>query len=370
MLWLRADSQRGIVRDHLAHVRGTFEEAGWPVWQGEEPPRPGTGPLAVMDDPWTEAFPELASRLAEAQDTGPTPRWRVPRVTGGPGLQGWSPRRGPYTLPEYRRRAMSGLRRRRTTPAPPDPWTGFAVAPAGAAAELLAAGWPPPGDRIALVTSARLYRYHDPADHERRELLPFVPERARRVVDVGCGHGGLGALLRRPGRTVVGIEPDWGMARAAARRLDLVLPGTAEQMLPAVPPPIDCVILADVLEHVAQPAAVLSAAAARLDADGVVVASFPNTAWAPVLRELAAGRWEPTLAGVQARDHLVPLTPGSLLRLAAECGLAPERLVPLPAPLSWPLRVWAWVAAKSAGGDPRDLSAPQWVAVLRPRRRG
>ncbi len=41
---------------------------------------------------------------------------------------------------------------------------------------------------------------------------------AHHVLDVGCGAGNLVALLRRRAVTVTGLEPDPGMARAAAAR--------------------------------------------------------------------------------------------------------------------------------------------------------
>lgn len=367
LLWLRATTSpaasRQVVRAHLRHLAGTFRADGWTVHTGDRPPDGDEveGALAVLDDPWIEALPEAARALARA--TAPAlDRWRVPRLRGAAGEQAWNPRRGPYTLQELRRRAVSG-RRLRAVPTP-DAATGFAVAPPGTAAPLLADGWPPSPDRLLLVPGVRLYRYDDPADHERWELDPWVPEEAAVVVDVGCGHGRLGARLRRPGRRVIGIEPDRSMAREAARRLDWVLAARAEEALPALASPIDCFVFADVLEHLPDPARVLELAGERLSPDGRIVVSFPNHAWAPVLRDLAAGRWERTLAGVQARDHLVPFTRASLQRLAEECGLVLERAVPLSAPLPWRLRLWAGFVALSAGGRFRDVAAPQWIAAL------
>ncbi len=323
------------------------------------------GALAVMADPWVEPLPEVAELLAGA-DAGTGCRWRIPRVNGTAPPQEWRTPTGPYTALAYERIA---LRARvgeaiSTVAAGPDPWCGFAVAAPGEAPALLAGGWPPKPDSIVLVPRARLYRYDDPAAHERRELDRFIPPRASTIVDVGCGHGLLGARHRQPGRRVIGIEPDMDLARKAARRLDLVLPLTAEDGLRALRPGLDCLLFADVLEHTRDPALVLEEAARLLAPDGRIVASLPNAAWAPVLRALAAGRWDPALAGVQARDHLVPLTPLSFRRLAAECGLRVASETPLEAPLPWRLRLWAWLVARTAGGSVENLLAPQWIAVL------
>jgi 2-polyprenyl-3-methyl-5-hydroxy-6-metoxy-1,4-benzoquinol methylase len=351
------------VEAHLAHLAGSFRAAGWEVTDEQPRTLNAAQSVAVLDDPWIEAFPRAALTLAAAR--GDAASWRIPRVSGGPGSQGWAPRRGPYTLHAYRRHALE--RNPRCHLPPPRPWTGFAVAPAPTAGEVLAAGWPPAPDRVALVPQVRLYRYQDPADHDRAELEPFIPARARWVLDIGCGHGRLGQRLREGGRRVIGIEPDWTMARVAARRLDLVLPGTAEEVLPALGHRVDCIILADVLEHLPDPAAVLRRCRRALAADGLAVVSFPSLTWAPVLRELAAGRFETTLAGVQARDHLAVLAPRSFPSFAAAAGFHTRQLVPLPAPLSWRLRAWARLVAWSAGGRAADLLSPQWVAVLAPR---
>ena len=77
---------------------------------------------------------------------------------------------------------------------------------------------------------------------------------AGRILDVGCGHGALAALLAvdRPDRRVVGIDPDdrkvaW--ARASVGRLPNVeiRAGTADALLPAEERAFDAVVVADVL---------------------------------------------------------------------------------------------------------------------------
>jgi 2-polyprenyl-3-methyl-5-hydroxy-6-metoxy-1,4-benzoquinol methylase len=168
-----------------------------------------------------------------------------------------------------------------------------------------------------------------------------------------------------PGRQVIGIEPDETLARSAAKRLDQVLPLDALDGLNSLQGPLDCIIFADVLEHLSNPEAVLQKASSLLAGDGKIVVSLPNSAWAPVLHAAAAGRWDLTLAGVQARDHWVPMTPASFASMAARAGLRVEQRVPFALPLPWRLRCWAWLAAWTAGGQYSDLAAPQWVIILR-----
>ncbi len=365
VLWLRTGRQRSVVAAHLRHVAGNFAAAGWRTCSDREPPAT-TGPVAVLDDPWLDPLPQLALFLANATAAKPG-CWRLPRVFAATGEQGWHPAAGPYTLRDYERLTIprSGRGGRGRPLGEPPASTGFAVAAAGEAEYLLAGGWPPSAERLLLVREACLYRYGDPARHPRLELDPFIPDSTELLVDVGCGHGQLGARHRRPGRRVIGIEPDWQLAQQAAKRLDLVLPATAELGLRALGQRPDCLIFADVLEHTSDPQGILKLAAEKLAKGGRIVVSLPNTAWAPVLSALAAGRWDPTLAGVQARDHLVPMTPHSFSTMAAECGLETLSMNPLPVPLPWRLRLLARLAALLSGGSAATLGAPQWIAVLR-----
>ena len=361
-LWLRLPEQRSIVAAHLRHVRGRFRSAGWRIVEGPEVPAVVDGALAVVDDPWVEPLPELAWALAQAK--AKAGHWRLPRVNGLASPQGWETPKGPYTARDYERVAVNVGNAAEAIVGGREAWLGFAVAAQGEAAGLLSAGWPPAPSTTIIVPQARLYRYADPAGHERTEVDPLIPETARTLVDVGCGHGLLGARHRRKGRKVVGIEPDPELAFAASRRLDLVLPVGAEEGLAALAPGLDCIVFADVLEHLVDPPAALEAAARVLAHDGRIIVSLPNSAWAPVLHGLACGRWDPAVAGVQARDHFANFTPLSFQRLAAECGLRVIREVPLFAPLPRRLRLWAWVVARLSGGDLKHLLTPQWISIL------
>ncbi len=361
-LWLRASPGRATVAAHLRALAGRFRSAGWAIVAGPALETIPDGAVAVVDDPWVELLPAQASALAAAAAPGP-PCWRVPRLAGLPGPQGWTPRYAPETLLDYERESL----RRRSAVVRPlgvDPWLGVAVAAPGEAAALLTTGWPPAAVAVGLVTGVCLYRYGDPAAHPREELARFVPPEARLVVDVGCGAGLFGARLRTAERRVIGIEPAWDLAVAASRRLDLVLPLTAEQGLPLLRRGADVIVFADVLEHTLDPAAVLEVARAALAPGGRIIASVPNASFAPALRALAAGRWDATLAGVQARDHYVPFTPASFAELASGCGLRLLAAEPLRVALPWGLRWWARLAAWTAGGSAQALDAPQWVAVL------
>jgi SAM-dependent methyltransferase len=50
-------------------------------------------------------------------------------------------------------------------------------------------------------------------------VLGLVPDRARTLLDIGCGTGLVTERLRRPGLRVLGCDGSYGMARKAAGRI-------------------------------------------------------------------------------------------------------------------------------------------------------
>jgi SAM-dependent methyltransferase len=143
-------------------------------------------------------------------------------------------------------------------------------------------------------------------ENERPEVAALVPADARFVIDVGCGAGGLGRHLKaiRPGIEVRGIEPVAAQAERAKHVLDDVLVGGAEVPLPRHWPAPDCVIFADVLEHLVEPWAVVRKYRAVLRQGGACVASIPNVANRRVLRGLYRHRWDYVDHGIMDRTHL------------------------------------------------------------------
>src|SRR4029453_8192260 len=91
----------------------------------------------------------------------------------------------------------------------------------------------------------------------RTELEPLVPTNATRILEFGCGEGGFARTLRaaRPesGLEIVGVELDESAGKIAQRTLDRVIVGDAEQVELSYRNHFDCVIFADVLEHLVDP---------------------------------------------------------------------------------------------------------------------
>ena len=142
--------------------------------------------------------------------------------------------------------------------------------------------------------------------HPRRDVGAMIPEGASRILDIGCGEGALGrTLLEKGAAEVVGIEADPAAAQAARNNLTRVFRGDVETIdFPFADGYFDCVVLADVLEHMRDPLSVLKKVKRCLSGSGVVVASIPNVRFISVITQLAEGRWEYKDEGILDRTHL------------------------------------------------------------------
>ena len=118
-------------------------------------------------------------------------------------------------------------------------------------------------------------------ESERPDVQAVVPHSARRILDLGCASGALGAALKaRQKAEVVGIELDPGYARDARARLDHVVEADIEELIEGDEfrslGDFDCVIAADVLEHLRDPWVVMRRATPLLRPGGSAIVSLPN----------------------------------------------------------------------------------------------
>jgi len=200
---------------------------------------------------------------------------------------------------------------------------------------------------------------------DRAELLRFVPQGARKVLDVGCGEGAFAALLEAAGARVTAVEPDPSAAAVARRLASRVLEATLETALDALlGERFDLVVMADVLEHLMDPVAALRALNPLLAPDGAFLLSLPNASHAAVLAGILQGRWDHALEGIVADDHRTYAGRAGWDRLLAAAGLAVAEWVPVR--LAIPsLSPWMGVLSGTGLGE-RDLEAVQWMGLARP----
>jgi O-antigen biosynthesis protein len=189
--------------------------------------------------------------------------------------------------------------------------------------------------------------------HARPDVLGLVPRDARTVLDVGCGAGDLGAaIMARQQAEVVGIEPCEAAVPTARQRITRVWPDTVEGWLIDPDYDYDCIICADVLEHLQDPEEVLRSLHACLADAGRLVVSVPNARNWNVIARLLEGNVAYEDAGLLDRTHLRLFTRRELEMMLWRAGYEVEDLRPV---LDQAHQQWV------AAGRPRQVGVPPFI---------
>lgn len=207
------------------------------------------------------------------------------------------------------------------------------------------------GQRLhtAWVTGCFTHDFAHYHQGHRPEVLPLVPEDARRVLDVGGGEGHFLALLRQQRGCETHLS-EYSAAvcslAASAQRVDHVWPGdflaldgdaVARRVgAEAGSGVFDCITFLDSLEHSADPGQWLAKARDLLRPDGSIVGSIPNVGHWSVVADLLEGRWDYCPVGIHCNTHLRFFTRQTVMDLLSRHGFVLETLqttvVPTPAP--------------------------------------
>ena len=204
--------------------------------------------------------------------------------------------------------------------------------------------------------------------HPRPMMRAYVPDAARRILDVGCGDGAFAAGLRddRGDRDleIWGLELDPAAARRAATHLHRVLQGSAEASLGDLPGRyFDCVVMNDLLEHLVEPEEFLRRLHGVLAPGAVLVASIPNVRYFPHVWGLVRhGDWEYRDEGILDRTHLRFFTRASMRGLFERAGYRLRRQEGINPTGAWRWRLWNLLTLARAG----DMRFLQFACVAEP----
>ncbi len=150
----------------------------------------------------------------------------------------------------------------------------------------------------------------------RLEMLEFVPKESQKILDIGCGEGNFAAILKESTNAQIwGIEKNENAASLAKEKLDKVLVGDIVEIVKDLEKnSFDCIVLNDILEHLAYPNNLLKNLKAILSKDGVIVFSVPNVRYLLNLKRLLINKdWRYEDEGVLDRTHLRFFTKKSLI---------------------------------------------------------
>ncbi|MDG0976573.1 MAG: bifunctional glycosyltransferase/class I SAM-dependent methyltransferase [Ilumatobacter sp.] len=173
-----------------------------------------------------------------------------------------------------------------------------------------------------LTFASQTYEIKENIDSSHGQLLSWMANQPpSRVLDLGCSDGLLGHRLRALGHHVTGV--DVGHVDGVESRLDVFVQHDLDTGLPAtLDDDYDVVLCADVIEHVRDPAALLSTARTHVAANGSLLASVPNFAhWYPRLR-VVLGLFDYDRRGILDATHIRFFTRRSFEQLIDRAGFA------------------------------------------------
>ena len=172
-------------------------------------------------------------------------------------------------------------------------------------------------------------------------LLASLPEagHGRRVLDLGCGDGQLGALLAARGYRVTGIEKP-GVAAGQFPESVVLVEADLDEGLPALEDRYDFVLCADVLEHLKAPERLLREIPSLMGPGARLVASLPNAVNIYVRLNVLMGRFPQHERGLFDRTHLHFYTWSGWLELLTQAGFRIEKVMPTGIPFGLALRRW------------------------------
>lgn len=179
----------------------------------------------------------------------------------------------------------------------------------------------------------------EPEYHQnpRLEIVSFVNQKPGTVLDIGCGGGATGKVIKEkfPGVRVIGIESNKQAAEHARQFLDKVVCSRIEDVdwhRDLDGSAIDTVFLLDVLEHLYDPWRALLKIKSWLQPGARVLASVPNIRNLAYLDKLASGDWEYTESGVLDITHIRFFTKKTFRTLFEQTGYLVRHMEPLVQP--------------------------------------
>ena len=165
---------------------------------------------------------------------------------------------------------------------------------------------------------------------------------------------------------MTGVELDPTMAEIARGHLDVVVMGDINEVLERRSlgdATFDCIVLADVLEHLVDPWTTLQHLTGRLEPSGVIVASLPNVRhYTTLLSLLFTKRWPYRDRGIHDRTHLRFFAQRNVVELFAGAGLTIRSLGRQYRVLEAPYRVNRYSRVLSVP-PLRDLLTFQYLIV-------
>ena len=215
--------------------------------------------------------------------------------------------------------------------------------------EAMAAEWWDPNGKfrpLHLMNPCRLdYITSQIAAEYGRDLKLANPFTGLRILDIGCGGGLLSEPMARLGASVVGADAaprniPVAQLHAAAQGLTVDYRHTTAEDLAAAGEVFDVVLNMEVVEHVADPLAYLTACRDLLKPQGLMICSTLNRTAKSFMMAIIGAEWVMRWLPRGTHDWQKFITPDELFALLDKAGMEPvdrKGMVFNPVAWSWSL---------------------------------
>lgn len=159
------------------------------------------------------------------------------------------------------------------------------------------------------------------------KLLAAIPESARKVLELGCANGRLGAAFkeRHPHTVWWGVDVSEQAAQAAAQHLDRVLTMDLDRPdLSRLEGGFDVIVIGDLLEHLREPHLLLESLHGLTTPEARIVCCLPNMSHISVVQRLVAGDISYDDMGLLDRTHTHFYSPASAFKVFLDAGWLPH----------------------------------------------
>lgn len=161
------------------------------------------------------------------------------------------------------------------------------------------------------------------------QIMQIIPDGAK-VLDIGTGNGVLSLLLqnRLSNLIIDGIEPNSYAALLAKQYYRNFYTGYAQDYLDLIAKEnYDFIILADVIEHIADPLEFITSLGSVVSRSTKIIISLPNIAFGAIRLSLLNGDFDYIDSGILERTHLRFFTLKTLETFISNSGLNLKEMI-------------------------------------------
>jgi 2-polyprenyl-3-methyl-5-hydroxy-6-metoxy-1,4-benzoquinol methylase len=165
------------------------------------------------------------------------------------------------------------------------------------------------------------------------QILKLVGEgHGKKLLDVGCASGELLKEVTELGWDAIGIEPDFDDFLKASSSGAKVINSSLDEAIESIDEKYSVIILADVIEHMTEPANAVFKLKSLLAKNGRIIISVPNVAHFFIRGQLFFGKFNYTERGILDKTHLRFFTKKTILALIKDLDLEilSFRITPTP----------------------------------------